>query len=56
MYRCGHCQRFAPAYEQVAKALTGMVSVVAVSDESVMQEFGVQGFPTVMVIVGRGKL
>ncbi|OEH75015.1 protein disulfide isomerase-related protein [Cyclospora cayetanensis] len=51
---CGHCQRFAPVYEQVSKALRGVASVVAVSDESVMQEFGVKGFPTIMVVVGRG--
>ncbi|KAL8427948.1 hypothetical protein Efla_003462 [Eimeria flavescens] len=51
---CGHCQKFAPAYEQVAKALRGLVKVVAVNDEALMQDYEVKGFPTIMVIVGRG--
>ncbi|CDJ56301.1 thioredoxin, putative [Eimeria maxima] len=51
---CGHCQRFAPEYEKVANALRGLATVVAVNDESIMKDFGVTGFPTVMVVVGRG--
>ncbi|CDI81302.1 thioredoxin, putative [Eimeria acervulina] len=51
---CGHCQRFAPEFEKAAKALRGLADVVAVNDETLMQEFGVSGFPTVMIVVGRG--
>ncbi|CDJ42845.1 thioredoxin, putative [Eimeria tenella] len=51
---CGHCQRFGPVYEQVANALRGFMPVVAVNDEQLMQQFEVSGFPTVMVIAGRG--
>ncbi|EPT25079.1 protein disulfide isomerase-related protein (provisional), putative [Toxoplasma gondii ME49] len=51
---CGHCQRFAPEFEKAAKALRGIVTLVAVSDQSAMGEYGVQGFPTVKAFVGRG--
>jgi len=44
---CGHCKQFAPEYEKAAKALKGIVKVGAVEDQSVMGQFGVQGFPTV---------
>ncbi|PFH38095.1 putative protein disulfide isomerase-related protein (provisional) [Besnoitia besnoiti] len=51
---CGHCQRFAPEFEKAAKAMRGIVSFVAVSDQAAMGEYGVQGFPTVKAFVGRG--
>ncbi|CBZ56121.1 hypothetical protein NCLIV_065470 [Neospora caninum Liverpool] len=51
---CGHCQRFAPEFEKAAKALRGIVTLVAVSDQAAMGEYGVQGFPTVKAFVGRG--
>eukprot|EP00398_MALV-I-01_sp_L67-1_P000200 gene200-98_t len=44
---CGHCKQLAPEYEKAAKALKGIVNLGAVEDQNVMQEFGVQGFPTI---------
>lgn len=46
---CGHCKAFAPEYEKAAKALKGIVPVVAIDDQSDMAEYGIQGFPTVKV-------
>ncbi|PHJ21954.1 protein disulfide isomerase-related protein, partial [Cystoisospora suis] len=51
---CGHCQRFAPEYEKAAKALRGLVQFVAVSDQAIMPEYNIRGFPTVKVFVGKG--
>eukprot|EP00388_Colpodella_angusta_P000461 GDKJ01001649.1.p1 GENE.GDKJ01001649.1~~GDKJ01001649.1.p1 ORF type:complete len:425 (-),score=127.93 GDKJ01001649.1:108-1382(-) len=44
---CGHCKQLAPEYEKTAKALSGIVKVVAVEDQAVMGKYGVQGFPTI---------
>jgi len=44
---CGHCKTLAPEYEKAAKALKGIVNLGAVEDQSVMQQFGVQGFPSI---------
>eukprot|EP00923_Selenidium_pygospionis_P034515 GHVN01060128.1.p1 GENE.GHVN01060128.1~~GHVN01060128.1.p1 ORF type:complete len:416 (-),score=45.51 GHVN01060128.1:2065-3312(-) len=49
---CGHCKQFAPEYEKAAKALKGVVKVVAVDDQSVISSVGVSGFPTVKARVG----
>lgn len=50
--RCGHCKSLAPAYEQAAKALKGIVAVGAVdadTHKSLGGEYGVRGFPTIKV-------
>lgn len=31
---CGHCQRFAPDYESIAKAMKGVIPVVAVDADA----------------------
>ncbi|KAJ1613793.1 protein disulfide isomerase [Cryptosporidium canis] len=46
---CGHCKAFAPEYEKAAKALKGIVPLVAIDDQNDMAEYGIQGFPTVKV-------
>ncbi|CAD7971739.1 unnamed protein product [Amoebophrya sp. A25] len=43
---CGHCKQLAPEYEKAAQATKGIVGFVAVEDQAAMQEYGVQGFPT----------
>ena len=46
---CGHCQRLAPEYEKLAKALDGIVSIGAVDmtvHGEVGSKYGVQGYPT----------
>jgi protein disulfide-isomerase A6 len=47
---CGHCKSLAPAWKQAAKALKGIVNVVAVdgsASQSLASKYGVQGFPTI---------
>eukprot|EP00392_Amoebophrya_sp_AT5.2_P001811 g1816.t1 len=44
---CGHCKQLAPQYEKAAEATKGIVGFVAVEDQAAMQEYGVQGFPTI---------
>jgi protein disulfide-isomerase A6 len=55
--RCGHCKNLAPAWKQAAKALKGIVGVVAVdasAAESLARRYGVQGFPT-LKLFGENK-
>eukprot|EP00386_Alphamonas_edax_P002786 GDKI01008484.1.p1 GENE.GDKI01008484.1~~GDKI01008484.1.p1 ORF type:complete len:418 (+),score=183.46 GDKI01008484.1:100-1353(+) len=52
---CGHCKQLAPEYEKAAKALKGIVKVVAVEDQSVMGQYGVQGFPTIKFFAADNK-
>jgi protein disulfide-isomerase A6 len=49
---CGHCKTLAPEYEKAAKALGGVVKIVAVDatqHESLAQKYQVKGFPTLKV-------
>jgi protein disulfide-isomerase A6 len=49
---CGHCKSLTPEYEKAAKALQGVVKIVAVdatAHESLAQKYQVQGFPTLKV-------
>ena len=49
---CGHCKSLTPEYEKAAKALGGVVKIVAVdatAHESLAQKYQVQGFPTLKV-------
>jgi protein disulfide-isomerase A6 len=49
---CGHCKNLAPEWKKAAKALDGIAKVVAVdasAEQSLGQQFGVQGFPTIKI-------
>lgn len=51
---CGHCKALAPEWEKAATALKGVVKVAAVdatAEQSLAQEYGIQGFPTIKVFV-----
>jgi len=55
---CGHCTRFAPAYEEVALALKGKVQVGKVNCEKyakVCDKASVTGYPTVRFYRGQEK-
>lgn len=55
---CGPCRSMAPAFAQAAEQLKGQVRLIKVnSDEApgVMQAFGIQGIPTMLLLRG-GKL
>lgn len=49
---CGHCQQFAPAFQQIAYLLNGLVTVGAIDASSdgplkrIANDYGVSGFPT----------
>ena len=50
---CGHCARFAPAYEKAAQQLAGAVAfgkVDGTEDRALMGRFPVGGFPTIFHI------
>eukprot|EP01068_Selenidium_serpulae_P003322 Selendium_serpulae@DN2999_c0_g1_i1.p1 len=44
---CGHCRNFVPEYEKAAKALEGIIKVVATDDNAAMGSVGIQGVPAV---------
>ena len=49
---CGHCRNLVPEMDKLAKALKGVVHIVAVdADEhkGLAQQYQVQGFPTIMI-------
>lgn len=51
---CGHCKSLAPAWEKAATALKGIVTVASVdcdAHQSLAQENGIQGFPTIQAYV-----
>ena len=46
---CGHCKSLEPEYEKAAKALSGVVKVVAVDateSQALAQKYDVKGYPT----------
>ena len=52
---CGHCKSLAPEYEKAAKALKGLVKVVAIDLDkykTVGGSYGIQGFPTIKLFAG----
>ncbi|CEG44200.1 RxLR-like protein [Plasmopara halstedii] len=52
---CGHCKNLAPEYKKASKALEGVVNVAAINcddEKELMSEFGVSGFPTIMIFGG----
>ena len=56
---CGHCKNLAPEWKKAAKALKGIMDVVAVDAsgdlQSIGAKYGVQGFPTIKFFGGDGK-
>jgi protein disulfide-isomerase A6 len=49
---CGHCKNLAPEWKKAAKALKGVVGIVAVDADaakSLAGKYGVKGFPTIML-------
>lgn len=56
---CGHCQSSAPAFTKAAKKLDGVAKLGVINCDdhsSLAQRFGVQGFPTLKVFKGEGKM
>lgn len=59
---CGFCQRFAPTFDKITKGskvkknfAVAFVNCEKEENGKLMQEYGVQGFPTVFVIDKNGK-
>ena len=58
--RCGHCKQLLPEWEEAATKLDGTGATLgwvdATAEESLAQEYGIQGFPTIKVFPGgKGK-
>ena len=59
---CGFCQRFAPTYHKIAKSkeikknfAVAYVNCEDTKNSTLMAEYGIQGFPTVYVLDGKGN-
>ncbi|KAJ7960317.1 protein disulfide-isomerase like 2-2-like [Quillaja saponaria] len=53
---CGHCQALTPIWEKAATVLKGVATVAALdadAHQSLAQEYGIRGFPTIKVFVPR---
>ncbi|KAF5949959.1 hypothetical protein HYC85_011952 [Camellia sinensis] len=51
---CGHCQALTPTWEKAATTLKGVATVAALdadAHQSLAQEYGIKGFPTIKVFV-----
>ncbi|KAK4790650.1 hypothetical protein SAY86_017954 [Trapa natans] len=51
---CGHCQALTPTWEKAATVLKGVATVAALdadAHQSLAQEYGIRGFPTIKVFV-----
>ncbi|GKV52218.1 hypothetical protein SLEP1_g58807 [Rubroshorea leprosula] len=49
---CGHCQALTPTWEKAANVLNGVATVAALdadAHQSLAQEYGIRGFPTIKV-------
>ncbi|KAL4299056.1 hypothetical protein AHAS_Ahas17G0062700 [Arachis hypogaea] len=49
---CGHCQALTPTWEKAANVLKGVATVAALdanAHQSLAQEYGIKGFPTIKV-------
>ncbi|XP_021724558.1 protein disulfide isomerase-like 2-3 [Chenopodium quinoa] len=57
---CGHCKSLAPIWEKAAGVLKGVATVAALdadAHQSLAQEYGIKGFPTIKVFVpGKGPV
>ncbi len=59
---CGFCQRFAPTYHKISKHkdikknfAIAYVNCEDAKNSTLMSEYGIQGFPTVYVLDGKGN-
>eukprot|EP01104_Vermistella_antarctica_P011033 TRINITY_DN301_c0_g1_i1.p1 TRINITY_DN301_c0_g1~~TRINITY_DN301_c0_g1_i1.p1 ORF type:complete len:3098 (+),score=985.10 TRINITY_DN301_c0_g1_i1:119-9412(+) len=53
---CGHCKKLVPEYARTATALkgeAGVATVDATEEKELARLFGVQGYPTIMLVVGK---
>ncbi|KAG6750114.1 hypothetical protein POTOM_047195 [Populus tomentosa] len=51
---CGHCKALTPTWEKTASVLKGVATVAALdadAHQSLAQEYGIKGFPTIKVFV-----
>ncbi|KAD6454142.1 hypothetical protein E3N88_08848 [Mikania micrantha] len=51
---CGHCKALTPTWEKAATVLKGVATVAAIdadAHQSIAQEYGIKGFPTIKVFV-----
>ncbi|KAJ6880445.1 protein disulfide isomerase-like 2-3 [Populus alba x Populus x berolinensis] len=51
---CGHCKALTPTWEKAASVLKGVATVAALdadAHQSLAQEYGIKGFPTIKVFV-----
>ncbi|KAK9077383.1 hypothetical protein SSX86_005720 [Deinandra increscens subsp. villosa] len=51
---CGHCKSLTPTWEKVASVLKGVATVAAIdadAHQSIAQEYGIKGFPSIKVFV-----
>ncbi|GAV62427.1 Thioredoxin domain-containing protein, partial [Cephalotus follicularis] len=51
---CGHCKALTPTWEKTASVLKGVATVAALdadAHQSLAQEYGIRGFPTIKVFV-----
>ncbi|KAG8387061.1 hypothetical protein BUALT_Bualt03G0214200 [Buddleja alternifolia] len=51
---CGHCQALTPVWEKASNVLKGVATVAALdadAHQSLAQEYGIRGFPTIKVFV-----
>lgn len=57
---CGHCKALTPIWEKAATVLKGVATVAALdadAHQSLAQEYGIKGFPTIKVFVpGKGPV
>ncbi|XP_021735259.1 protein disulfide isomerase-like 2-3 [Chenopodium quinoa] len=57
---CGHCKALTPIWEKAAGVLKGVATVAALdadAHQSLAQEYGIKGFPTIKVFVpGKGPV
>lgn len=56
---CGHCQRLAPSWAEMARELTGKLDIGEVNcetEKALCREFGVRGYPSLKYIRGPERL
>jgi len=54
---CGHCKKLAPTWDELMKEHPGkVIKVDADKNGDIAKEYGVQGFPTIMVFKGGKKV
>lgn len=56
---CGHCKQLAPIYKKLADSLKGIVRVASIDLDKykgVGQPYGIKGFPTIKLFLGKFTL